>query len=93
MQWIDGATLGETISQEGPIPPERAVGIAIKLAGALEAAHDCGVLHRDIKPQNILMREGVEPFVTDFGLARLAKGPGVTRDGLFVGTPNYASPE
>ena len=93
MQWIDGSTLGETISQEGPIPPERAVGIAIKLAGALEAAHDCGVLHRDIKPQNILMREGVEPFVTDFGLARLAKGPGVTRDGLFVGTPNYASPE
>ena len=58
-----------------------------------EALHGAGVLHRDIKPQNILLDAEDEPHLTDFGLVRLLGRTGVTRDGIFLGTPDYASPE
>lgn len=69
------------------------VGLGRKLAEALEAAHERQILHRDIKPHNILVGEGPEPFLTDFGLARVIGKPGITRGGLFLGTPYYTSPE
>lgn len=93
MQYVDGPNLAEVISREAPFTIERAVAITRTLAAALSVAHKGKVLHRDIKPANILMDGAGEPHIADFGLARLLDGPDVTRDGTFLGTPVYASPE
>jgi len=93
MQLVDGSDLADVLANESPLPVDRAVSLAGRLASALEAAHGCRVLHRDIKPSNILIDQSGEPLITDFGLARLVGGPGITRHGVFVGTPAYASPE
>lgn len=93
MRWIDGPTLANLLSREGALAPRRAVTIARKIVSALEAAHARRVLHRDVKPQNVLLDKNDEPYLADFGLARLLDAPGMTRGGIFVGTPNYASPE
>jgi tRNA A-37 threonylcarbamoyl transferase component Bud32 len=93
MQWVDGPTLAEVIRRDAPLPLETTLSVGRKLASALEAAHARKTLHRDIKPQNVLIDGAGEPLVTDFGLARLKGGPGITQDGMFLGTPDYASPE
>ncbi len=93
MQWVEGTTLAGAIAGQSPLPLPVALPIARKLASALEAAHGKKVLHRDIKPGNILLNEDREPFLTDFGVARILGQPGITRGGVFLGTPNYASPE
>jgi RNA polymerase sigma factor (TIGR02999 family) len=93
MQWVDGRTLADEIAAHAPLPEERVAFLGARLASALEAAHAHNVLHRDVKPQNILLDGAGEPLVTDFGLARLLEGPGVTTAGIFLGTPSYVSPE
>ena len=93
MQWVEGSTLDELIADEAPLPEAQVASIGQKIASALETAHAHRVLHRDIKPQNILLDSRLEPLVTDFGLARLTEGPGITTAGVFLGTPNYVSPE
>ncbi len=93
MQYVKGPDLAEVISKEGPLAIGKAVAIATKLAAALEAAHQSKVLHRDIKPSNILIDEAGEPRIADFGVARLLDGPEITKSGVFLGTPVYASPE
>ncbi len=93
MQWVEGRTLAEEISGEAPLPEDRVAFVGARLASALDAAHTHNVLHRDIKPQNVLLDKSGEPLLTDFGLARLLEGPGVTTAGVFLGTPNYVSPE
>jgi hypothetical protein len=93
MQWIDGPTLAEVIAEQAPLPLDTVLTVATKLASALAAAHSRNVLHRDIKPGNILLGEDGEPYLADFGLARLIGEHGITSHGLFVGTPHYASPE
>jgi predicted Ser/Thr protein kinase len=93
MQWVEGSTLDELIAAEAPLAEEEVASIGHKIASALETAHGQGVLHRDIKPQNILLDSRREPLVTDFGLARRTEGPGITTAGMFLGTPNYVSPE
>jgi hypothetical protein len=93
MQWIRGGTLADIIAQRGALPIPEVLGIAIKLASALAAAHRSNVLHRDIKPGNILIDEDGEPYLADFGLARLIGEQGLTQHGVFVGTPHYCSPE
>ncbi len=93
MQLVEGPTLARLIAAEAPLAEGRVLTLAGKITRALEAAHARKVLHRDVKPQNILVGDGDEPFVTDFGLARLIGQPGITRGGLFLGTPYYTSPE
>jgi serine/threonine-protein kinase len=93
MQWVEGQTLGQLLAETGALTESQVLKIAIKLTSALEAAHGRGVLHRDVKPQNVLLDGESEPFLTDFGLARELNDPGITSAGMFLGTPNYVSPE
>jgi hypothetical protein len=93
MKWIDGGTLAAEIKNSGPLSLDRVLAISRKLASALEALHACGVLHRDVKPHNILIDSRDEPYISDFGMVRLLGRGGMTHQGLFLGTPNYASPE
>lgn len=93
MEWVPGGTLKELIDREGPLPAERAAGIAIQTARALEVAHREGMVHRDIKPQNILIDGFGDVKVTDFGIARAMTAPAMTEPGSIVGTVHYISPE
>ena len=93
MQWIKGGTLADIIAERGALPVSEVLEIATKMASALAAAHSSNVLHRDIKPGNILIDEAGEPFLADFGLARLIGEVGLTQHGVLVGTPHYRSPE
>lgn len=93
MKWIEGLTLARMIARDGALPIPRVIELSGKIASALEAAHARKIIHRDIKPHNILIDQGGEPYLLDFGLARLLSSPGMTRSGVFIGTPDYASPE
>jgi hypothetical protein len=93
MQWIKGGTLADIIAERGALPTSEVLALAIKLSSALAAAHSHNILHRDIKPGNILVNEEGEPHLADFGLARLIGDRGLTQHGVFVGTPHYCSPE
>ena len=95
MPYVEGETLADRIAREKQLPVDDAVAIATKVAGALQHAHEHAVIHRDIKPGNILIQDG-EPVVGDFGIALaagVAGGTRLTETGLSVGTPFYMSPE
>ena len=93
MSYVDGETLAERIANRGPLPPREASRLLQEVAGALAAAHGQGVVHRDVKPGNILLEQATgRAMVTDFGIARLADG-GETAVGELLGTPEYMSPE
>lgn len=93
MELIEGGSLGDLIEESGALP-RRALEALVKVARALHFAHEKGVVHRDIKPDNILLRAGDEPCVTDFGIAKdLIDAPGLTREGRALGTPFYMPPE
>lgn len=93
MQWIDGTTLADVISKKGALPADQVLDITAKLVSALGAAHNRQILHRDIKPGNILLDDEGEPYLADFGIARLIGQAGITRHDVFLGTPQYSSPE
>jgi eukaryotic-like serine/threonine-protein kinase len=99
MELVDGPTLGSVLRKEGKLEPRRAIAIAVRLCWALEAAHQAGIVHRDVKPGNILLAPdpelGEEPKLIDFGLAKLASSAtdAPTRVGQIVGTPHYMAPE
>lgn len=98
MELLDGRDLGEIIEAEGPLAFERAVAIAGQLADALGAAHDAGIVHRDVKPENVLLLEGDAGDVVkvlDFGISKFADGQTsvATRTGTFLGSPSYMAPE
>ena len=94
MQYIDGQNLEEKIATEGKHTPERAVKIVLQVASGLKAAHSAGVIHRDIKAENILITTNGTVKVTDFGLAKdLNSELKLTADGAMIGTPLYMAPE
>jgi eukaryotic-like serine/threonine-protein kinase len=95
MAFVQGMDLHDLLAKQGRLPTERAVNIAKQLAGALEAAHAEGVVHRDLKPRNVLIDVDDHIYVSDFGLAKSldADKTGMTRVGEVLGTPRYMSPE
>ena len=95
MAYVDGKDLHNLIAAEGKLPIDRAIAITRLLCLALEAAHHEGVVHRDLKPQNVLMDSSGQVFVSDFGLAKSLEGPSTmaTTAGEVLGTPRYMSPE
>src|SRR5215216_3671449 len=93
MEYVPGGTLKERIVREGPLDPREAAGIASRVAEALDVAHGRGIVHRDIKPQNILISESGAAKVADFGIARAAASKTVTETSLILGTAAYMSPE
>lgn len=92
MRLVDGPTLCKIIST-GPLPPPRAATIVRDVATAVHAAHQCGVVHRDIKPDNIMIDDRGRAVILDFGLARVTDDPSMTRSGQVLGTPHYMSPQ
>ena len=93
MSYVDGDTLAARVANRGPLPPGEASRLLQEVAGALAAAHAQGVVHRDVKPANILLERATgRAIVTDFGIARVFGGGG-TGVGELLGTPEYMSPE
>ena len=93
MAFVEGGTLTELIRQ-GPLESEQAISIAAQLADALEYAHSQGVIHRDIKPGNVLLTRDGRPLLSDFGIAKVwADSQSLTRTGTSFGTPEYMAPE
>jgi formylglycine-generating enzyme required for sulfatase activity/tRNA A-37 threonylcarbamoyl transferase component Bud32 len=94
MECIDGGARADRIEREGKLPVDEVARILREVAGALDHAHRRGVIHRDIKPHNVLIEaETGRSLVTDFGIARTAEGSSLTASGMMVGTPAYLSPE
>ncbi|MEU7717596.1 serine/threonine-protein kinase [Streptomyces tibetensis] len=94
MELIEGGSLADRLARRGPVDAPEAARIGIALLGALGAAHAAGVLHRDLKPDNVLLETGTDRVVlTDFGIAQVAGAPTLTENGAFVGSPEYTAPE
>src|SRR5579863_140292 len=93
MDYIDGRDLKSVLVERGKMPPETVVPIIRQICRGLEAAHAEGVVHRDLKPQNIMLDAEGHVWVMDFGLARSLEMAGLTRTGALMGTPDYMSPE
>lgn len=94
MQYVPGESLQTRVDRDGPLPVDEILQIGIQIARGLAAAHDQGLVHRDVKPGNMLLEPAVNRvLITDFGLARAADDASVTRSGIIAGTPHYMSPE
>ncbi|WP_433125634.1 protein kinase domain-containing protein [Micromonospora sp. CA-240977] len=94
MEYVPSRTLQDLVDAEGPLEPSHAARIGLAILDALRAAHTAGVLHRDIKPQNVLVAHDGRVMLTDFGLATFDGGDGVTtRPGMVLGSPQYVAPE
>ena len=93
MEYVPGGTLKERISSSGPPEPEVAASLAAQIAEALGAAHERGVVHRDIKPQNLLLTGSEDVKVADFGIARAASAATISQTSVVLGTASYMAPE
>ena len=92
-EYVEGENLKQFVKREGPLPVREAIELAIQVARALGFAHGRGIVHRDVKPQNVILGEDGRTKVTDFGIARSIDVGGVTETGAIVGTSDYIAPE
>jgi serine/threonine protein kinase len=93
MEYVDGQSLGELVTARGPVDDVAAARIWLRSAGALAAAHRQGVLHRDVKPSNVVLDAWGEPHLIDFGIARARGDMTLTMHGMVIGTPDFLAPE
>ncbi|NWG01159.1 MAG: serine/threonine protein kinase [Thermoanaerobaculaceae bacterium] len=93
MQLVEGPSLAQFLEANGPLEPRLVVQLALPLLDALEYAHGAGIVHRDVKPANIMLDQRFRPYLVDFGLARDVGGAELTQTGVAVGTPAYIAPE
>ena len=93
MEYVEGEDLAAVLRQRTKLPPQEAVALIDQVCRALEAAHSVGVIHRDLKPQNIMCEKTGRVLVMDFGLAKTLEGDRMTQTGAMVGTMEYMSPE
>src|SRR5213595_3723355 len=92
-EYVHGMNLKELVEQEGPLPPGETIELALQIARGLAFAHEQGLVHRDVKPQNVLLDADGRAKVTDFGIARALDVDGMTITGTIMGTSNYIAPE
>lgn len=93
MELLHGRSLAQVVRANGPIGPERAAELGVRLLDALRAAHTAGILHRDVKPANVFLCEDGRVLLTDFGLAAMEGDPSLTQAGMVMGSPPYVAPE
>ncbi|MFD7665446.1 serine/threonine-protein kinase [Streptomyces sp. NPDC059788] len=93
MELVEGRSLAEVVRDDGPLTPRRAAEVGLAVLDVLCAAHREGILHRDVKPSNVLMSDDGRVVLTDFGIAQVEGDPSVTSTGMLVGAPSYISPE
>src|SRR5262245_25335080 len=94
MRYVDGPSLQALIDEQGRLGAEETLDVVRQVAGALDAAHTAGLVHRDVKPANVLLAEpGRHAYLCDFGLAKHTSSEGVTRTGFFLGSVDYCAPE
>src|SRR5919205_1214125 len=92
-EYVDGENLKELVEREGPLPAHEVIELGLQVARGLAFAHENGLVHRDVKPQNVLLDGDGRAKVTDFGIARSLDVQGVTQSGTVLGTSNYIAPE
>ncbi|MEV6842387.1 serine/threonine-protein kinase, partial [Actinoplanes sp. NPDC051411] len=93
MELVRSRSLLKVVNDEGPMAPRRAAHIGLEVLAALGAAHRAGILHRDVKPANVLITDDGHAVLTDFGLAAIAGDSAMTTTGVFLGSPSYLAPE
>ncbi|GLE50459.1 protein kinase domain-containing protein [Mycobacterium montefiorense] len=93
MELIEGGTLRELLTERGPMPPHAVVAVLRPVLGGLSAAHRAGLVHRDVKPENVLISDDGEVKIADFGLVRAVAAAGITSTSVILGTVAYLSPE
>ena len=93
MEFIDGESLAQVVTRQGPLDPATVMRLVAQAADGLQAVHDRGIVHRDIKPANLMVRRDGRLLITDFGISRAQDATALTASGAILGTPTYLSPE
>ncbi|MDQ3454060.1 MAG: serine/threonine protein kinase, partial [Actinomycetota bacterium] len=93
MEFVPSRTLAQLVHEQGPLPVERVARIGMDLIDALQAAHQAGIVHRDVKPGNVLIDAQWRAWLTDFGIATSSLDSSITTEGVLLGSPSYMSPE
>ena len=93
LELVEARTLAQAVTEDGPLPPDEVARVGLAVLGALEAAHAQGIVHRDVKPSNVLLRADGRVVLTDFGIATTTGDSSLTHTGLLLGSPAYIAPE